>query len=728
MLIRPFLLILFTSLSSLPLIAVKTESLRQSNFGDFASGELKGLSLSSLGQMRPGPVFSLSAELDVDSILAAAEAEDGTLYLGTGALGKVFKLTTGNEPELILEPREVMTRALAIGPDGAVYAATSPGGRIYRIVEGDRPEVYFDPEEMYIWDLLFDNDGALYVATGNDARIYRLPPDFMPGDEAELWFETDRTHVNTLAFDHEGHLLAGAGPRSYLYRIAAKDQAEVLFNSGTDEISAIHAGNDGMITFSTLHSSGAPPSFAKAGPQDLPLLLEKVDAASRQNDTQGNGNSSIANANDTEIPSPTAGPSFLYRISPEGFGEPVWSPGAHNILDFKPAPEGGYYVATDDEARLYHVQTLNDWSLLGQADTGGSLSVLIMGQDDSLVALASNPAAIYRVTPASAEQVQYLSEPVDAGAVARWGRILPVSEGALSWRTRTGNSPDPDATWSEWQASDSLAVASPPGRYLQYEVDFETDALLRELRLFYAYNNTAPIINRINVLPVGIQVLNLAAPNKPPVNLAQLTGEKSLSVEPDPGPNTRTQVRFSGDAGAYSFGWNAFDPNDDQLTYSLAVASEGNGDYTVLADELEQAVYSTSMRGFADGYYRARVTASDALANPPGQGLSSSRISPLFLVDNSSPTVHLEPPSIENTVVTVGFAARDAFSIITSAEYTLDGQPARAAFPEDGFFDSREENFTLALEGLKRGSYSLLVVITDESGNKASGQLNFNVE
>lgn len=708
---------------------VQTEALRQNTYKDFVGGELVGLRLSDLGELSPGPGLTQLAEIDADSILAAVQAEDGTLYLGTGTLGKIFKLAPGGEPELILEPREVMTRAMAIGPDGALYAATSPGGRIYRIVEGQRPEVYFDPEEMYVWDLLFGADGALFVATGNAAKIYRLPPDFRPGQEAEEWFSSDRTHINSLAFDAEGRLLAGAGPKAYLYRIAEKGKAEVLFNAGTDEITAIEASPDGTVTFSTLHKNGAPPPYSNAGPQDMPVVLEKAQVIVMAKSVNS-GNGSGGKSDDADGgSSPTAGPSFLYQVSREGFGDALWSPGGANILSFIRGSDGGFLVGTDDDAKLFSVMSLTQWSYLAQAESGGSISVLLPDGDGGTLVMTSDPARVYRLDPAGPEERRYTSDALDAGAVARWGRLLPVGDGvtdpeAVTWRTRGGNSPEPDETWTEWQDAADLNVATAPSRYLQYEATFKSaEAALRELRIFFTHNNAAPLVNRVNVIPVGIQVLNIAAPPKPPVNLNQLTGSKEIAIEQE-GPQMRTQVRLSGEGGAFSFGWNAFDPNGDDMTYSVAVAPEGSEDFAVLTDELHESVYSTSMRGFADGYYRARVTASDADANPPGEGLTGSLVSSLFLIDNSSPAVSVESQQVEADTARVVFLAEDAFSIITSAAYRLDGKPAREAFPDGGFFDARSERFTLTLAGLKSGAHSLLLEVTDEAGNKASAQVS----
>jgi len=49
-------------------------------------------------------------------------------------------------------------------------------------------------------------------------------------------------------------------------------------------------------------------------------------------------------------------------------------------------------------------------------------------------------------------------------------------------------------------------------------------------------------------------------------------------------------------------------------------------------------------------------------------------------------------------------------------------------FPEDGLFDSKEETFKFKTEGLKPGTYVLVVRVRDAAGNTGSGDVVFTVQ
>jgi hypothetical protein len=73
----------------------------------------------------------------------------------------------------------------------------------------------------------------------------------------------------------------------------------------------------------------------------------------------------------------------------------------------------------------------------------------------------------------------FTSRVLDAGTPADWGRLeasatLAAGTG-LTYETRSGNAPAPDASWSPWQpAASGSDVASPNGRYIQYRANLTT--------------------------------------------------------------------------------------------------------------------------------------------------------------------------------------------------------------------------------------------------------------
>ncbi len=86
-------------------------------------------------------------------------APDGSIYVGSGNEGKVFKIGANGKAETFFDTTELEVHALALAPDGSLYAATSPEGRIYKIDRTGKGTPFFDPEDKYIWSLALDCAG-----------------------------------------------------------------------------------------------------------------------------------------------------------------------------------------------------------------------------------------------------------------------------------------------------------------------------------------------------------------------------------------------------------------------------------------------------------------------------------------------------------------------------------------------------------------------------------------
>ena len=81
----------------------------------------------------------------------------------------------------------------------------------------------------------------------------------------------------------------------------------------------------------------------------------------------------------------------------------------------------------------------------------------------------------------AAETHEYASDVLDAGAMARFGRV-EVEPGSSGYEllTRSGNVEQPVRGWSDWQPLKDGSVASPAGRFLQWK------AVLRRRRQLWA--------------------------------------------------------------------------------------------------------------------------------------------------------------------------------------------------------------------------------------------------
>ncbi|MGF1485032.1 MAG: hypothetical protein ACFBZ8_11785 [Opitutales bacterium] len=689
-----------------PLHAVRTQHVEHSGFADFLKAETENLSLSGLGTVSLAPAIEEIAILDETVVWGVLPHPQGGLIVGTGNGGKVLHVRDDGEVETLFDSEEVLARALEMDAEGRLYVGTSPDGRIYRIESGRNPEIFFDPAETYIWKMRFDAAGNLFVATGQSGKLYRLPAGFAPGDEPELWFESDRAHITQLEFDAQGKLLLAVSPRSVLYRVQGQDAVEVLAQTDAEEISGMVAQPDGTILFSTfLDKPGGDD--AKKTPLDLPELMERY----RKQAANGNGKDNPF--------------GFVFRRLPEGFIEPVWSAGGSRIFSlFQSTSESSLIVGTEVDGILYKVKDDQIWHRLQRLPSSGQASYIVPVPDsDDLYVLSSNPAGVYRLVTETSQDGLLTSDVVDAGQTARWGRLRPQglggeSFGGIQWEVRSGPVGEPDQAWSDWQTlDDGLSMSSQFNRFVQYRATFKSPGdALRAVRLYYQVNNAAPVVSGINVVPVGIQLVNVPQNNRPTVNLNQLLSGEELPNNQREQKNQR-QVRFLGSEGFLTAGWKADDPNGDSMRYTVMLKSDAEQDWTTLASEIDVPAYSMNTKGMDDGYYVVKVLATDAPSNPSGQARSGYSVSKPFLVDNSPPAISQQPNAQATPAVI--FDVQDGFSVVTEATLTINGGEAINLLPSDGLFDSETETFEVEADGWNSGNHSLVLEVVDEAGNRA---------
>ena len=65
---------------------------------------------------------------------------------------------------------------------------------------------------------------------------------------------------------------------------------------------------------------------------------------------------------------------------------------------------------------------------------------------------------------------------------------------------------------------------------------------------------------------------------------------------------------------------------------------------------------------------------------------------------------------------------------LTSASYTLNGKKSMNVFPADGLFDGAAKTFQFTTDGLKPGTYVVVLRVHDAAGNTGSGDVVFTVE
>src|SRR5208283_265033 len=97
---------------------------------------------------------------------------------------------------------------------------------------------------------------------------------------------------------------------------------------------------------------------------------------------------------------------------------------------------------------------------------------------------------------------EYASDVLDAGALARFGRV-EVEPGSKGYEllTRSGNVEQPVRGWSDWQPLKDGAVASPAGRFLQWKAVLQASGILGSVGVDYLPVNSAPVVDDLVVVP-----------------------------------------------------------------------------------------------------------------------------------------------------------------------------------------------------------------------------------
>lgn len=749
---RPASCILLLLLASGVLPAATSQVWETTEYAQFVAGKLENLSVQPEGALVIAPVLDTVFSSDQPLIWSVAAAPDGSLFVGTGHQGNVYRIGPKGNSTLLWSAPEIEVFALAVASDGDVFAGTSPNGKVYRIDNKGQHEVYFDPEQTYIWSLAFAQDPGkdkapdLFVGTGDKGKVYRVSSR----GKGELYYESGQRHVVSLALDGQGRLLAGTDPNGILYRIESKRKAFALYDSDMPEIrnlqvtpeGAIFAagvgggyssfGGDAGASFGTAQGAATTTITVTASVGNDPKVVQKPGA-------QTSGTTQPQSAVSVSQPVITVAGidrSELLRIGSDLQVEKVWKSDSEGLLalTLPGADRAGVLFATDKQGRIYSVN--QDGQVTLETQTGqDEITQLVTSGGERWVATA-HAGNLLRFGSEPSKTGSYLSVAHDAKSAADWGRLswqgrLPNGT-AIEFRTRSGNSAKPDAGWSDW--SEPVAVeegtwrggpiTSPPARYVQWQARLngraDSSPTLTALRLTYLPRNRAPRVDSIKVSATSDQDTSL----EEETSTADTTSAYSITVT-DTGSVSSTTSTESTDAFAggpqrrLKITWTATDPDGDDLLAAVRFRGDGESAWKLVKDEIEEKSLLIDSDTLADGTYRFRVEVSDGRSNPPDKARTALRTSEPVIVDHTPPVVRLL--GIDDRQV-IRFAAQDAGSMLRQAEYSIDAGRWVPVLADDGVIDSQKETFTIRLD--KAADHERLVTlrVRDRGSNAGLGK------
>ncbi len=712
----------------------------QSRVEEFEKGTPQGVAVTSDGHLREGPGLTELLTTPSTFVWSIAAGKDGETYVGTASPASVLRIGKDGKAFTLFETKDLSVQVVRLGPDGALYAATLPSGKVYRLKpdatakqDDSTATVVFDLDKQaegskprYIWDMTFDAAGLLYIATGGPGAVYRVNL-LKPGEKPEAFFKSDEQHIRSLAWDAKGNLIAGSDGSGLIYRINPQGKGYVLFEAPRREITSVAVSANGTIYAASVgdKSRNPLPPLPVQGQGSITITINQPGSLQAAN---------------TSVSVPEG--SEIYALTPSDDPKPqaprrIWA-GKDEIVYALAVRKDGLLALTGNRGRIFRIGDDGSYADVAHLEAQQGLSLAVASDQwdgDGVLIGTGNTGKVVRL--GAIEKHEYASDVLDAGALARFGRVEfePGSKG-FDLLTRSGNVQQParghgDWGWSDWAPLKDGSVASPAGRFFEWKAVLHAGGWLGSVGVNYLPVNAAPVIDEMVVVPGARINPQTLAQNQPgaaqQVSIAfPSASQNSISFD----STSNSPLQAIKDKTAITVRWAAHDDNGDDLVYSLYLRGDGETVWRLLKDQLTEKAYSFDATLIPDGGYQLKVVASDAPSHAPADALTGEKISERFEVDTTPPVVSGLKATAEASPL-VSFEAEDAFSPIAHAEYSVDAGPWRYIEPVGGLSDSKHEHYELrltspAFDG-KPGEHLITVRAYDRHDNVGVAKTVFTV-
>ena len=683
---------------------------------DVLKGDARSVSVDANGTVTLAPKLTELFKTDQQYVWSSAVDESGSVFLGTGGEGRIFKVSTNGSGALFTDLNELNVTAVVVKKDGGLFASTSPDGKVYQIDSSGKATVYFEPKDKYIWSMALLPDGTLAVGTGDSGKLYRVRSANASPDSS-VWFDSSETHIISLATDQNGNLFAGTDSSGLVLKFGSDGKPFALLDSPLREIHELTTGPDGSVYALALgeSASAAKPPEASASPSPEAKTVSADRPGVLQPEAPAKSRYDLTNAK-----------TAVYRITPDGGSDILFASTTVTGFSLYAHKTGsGVLMGTSDKGRIYNISNAGRDSLALQTDAN-QISTII-NQGSNLYATSSNQGKLYKIGPEKISEGIYESAVLDAKSTASWGNIWWRATPGVVLQTRSGNTENPNETWSGWSpvapASQNGKIRSPNSRYLQWRAILRPsteNASLNEVSVAFLGRNIAPEVLSITILPPNVGLVA-----NPPVQIdpnIELSGmdPQSFGIPVQNVPPRKVYLR-----GARAFQWTAEDRNGDKLVYDIAYREAADTEFKPLKSNISDNFYSLDGLSLADGRYVVKVTAKDLLGNPSGQFSTGEMLSEPFDIDNSQPTVTATgTPLVTGNKARVTFTTVDKFGYLSRAEYSINGGEWRSVYADDGISDSSQETYSFDVELPAAGEYIVTMRVFDAAGNIGNARVN----
>jgi hypothetical protein len=656
-------------------------------------------------QITPSGANNLIWTSDQPEVFAVAVDPEGVLYAASSPDGKVYRIEKGKATEFFA-PQAKYIWALAFAKDGSLFVGAGNPGNIYRVGKTGKAETYYETGQSHVTALAFDSKNNVLAGTEPNGILYRIGAK----DKAFVLYNANLPEIRSIVSMPDGTIYAAALGGSIANR------AGPLTTSLASPFNVTVTAPTTSITVTDSADSQAETEIKPKADAPKAAIAQPVQQVSSGPlaEIPGVDKSAVYKIN----PDDTV--ETLWSSKEENVYSLVARPPVAGTKG------DSLYFVTDGQGRLYRLGADRKATLMVETNEGEATRLL--ESPDGLVAATGDMGKVFRLADAAGASGSYESPVHDSGSVARWGRISWRSATAgngsakVQLATRSGNSGRPDKTWSDWSepltdaqngTRDAL-IRSPNARYIQWRASLEgPGAAIENVSLAYLPQNNPPVIRSISVSMQGsAQKAASAASSTAAYSITVTdTGETSTPA------GTPTQTLSHGSGSQVQVTWQADDPDGDRLLYSLYFRGEDEKEWKLLRANIAENSLLLDGDVLADGRYYFRVIASDQPSNAANVARTDELVSSPVLIDNTPPAVTLSAPRRSNDRVEVDADVVDQTSPLRRFEYSLDAGPWTPVEAADGVTDSPREQYHIAIDRLRAGEHLLVVRAYDTANN-----------
>ncbi len=142
---------------------------------------------------------------DQPEVFAVVVDPGGVLYAATSPDGKVYRIENGKATEFFA-PKAKYIWSLAFRKDGSLFVGTGDPGNVYRVDKSGKSELYYETGQSHVTALAFDSHGNALAGTEPNGILYRISER----DKAFVLYDANLPEIRSIVPMPDGTVYAAA--------------------------------------------------------------------------------------------------------------------------------------------------------------------------------------------------------------------------------------------------------------------------------------------------------------------------------------------------------------------------------------------------------------------------------------------------------------------------------------------------------------------------------------